>query len=137
MEKTRITGAVDAYKLIAGKLRDGNAATTRPEERILAIILLDGSYEAHDVIYTSADIRKVEGMSVAIHYAQEAAKKGDTAGVILGWQTPFPWPNPEIQVCVSEYRKALRILGLQLIDVLTINRTNYYSFADEVTREVE
>lgn len=137
MEKTRITGAADAYRLVAGKLRDGNAASTRPDERLLAIILVNSSYEAHDVVYTRADIRKVEGMSVAIHYAQEAAKKGETAGIILAWQTPFPWPNQEIQVCVSEYRKALKLLGLQLIDVLTINRTNYYSFADEVTREVE
>lgn len=137
MEKKQITCSHDAFNLVSEKLRNGNEALPQSGDRLLAIILLDGSYAAHDVIYTRADIRKVEGMSVAIHCAQEAAKKGGTAGLILAWRTPYPWPTPEYQTCVAEYRKALHLFGLQLIDVLTISRTNYYSFADEVTREVE
>lgn len=138
MEKTLITGARDAFNLVATKLRDGDAALDHSKgDRLLAIIKIDSTYKVRDVIYTKADIRKIEGMSVAIHYAQEAAKDSETAGLLLAMNTPYPWPTKEMQTCVAEYRKALKIFGLALVDVLTINRTHYYSFADEVTREIE
>ena len=132
----RITGALDALQLVAVKLRNAEASSTYPGERILAIIKIDGQHEAGEVIYTKADIRRVDGMAVALHYAEEAVKDGKTVGVILAMNTPFPWPNPEMITCVSEYQKAIKALGLSLIDVLAINRTHFYSYADEVTREV-
>ena len=126
----RITGARDAYKLVAGKLRDGSAALGK-KEKLLAIILLDEQLKVRKVVYTKADITKVDGMLVAIHHAQEAFKEGGIAGLILAIPAQYPYPTNEMLVCVSEYRKALNLLHIQLVDVLTIAPDKFYSFADE------
>ena len=136
MEAKRITSALSVYNLVSTKLSDGNAALGDGKKELLAIIVIGRGNKVKYVVYTKADIRTVEGMSVAIHYAQEAYKDEEVVGVALAMETQSPWPSDEIKLCVAEYRKALNLLQLLLIDVVLISDINFFSFADERTHEI-